>query len=131
MKRRSNCPISNVLDHVGDKWSLLIIRDIALYGKQTYKALLESDESMATNVLATRLAQLEESGILAKQTDATDKRKKLYCLTEQGRDFIPLLIDMTLWSAKYDCDTAAPAAFVERAKNDRDGLISDLVAKLK
>lgn len=128
MPRRSFCPIANALDHVGDKWSLLIIRDIALYGKRSYKALQESEEGIATNILSNRLASLESTGLLDKQTDPNDKRKKIYSLTEAGKDLIPVVIEMLLWSAKYDPEAAIPPDFLERAQNDKDNLIKDIKA---
>ena len=129
--RRSQCPVSNALDHLGDKWSLLVIRDIALNGKRTYSALLESAEQMATNILADRLARLEASGILQKAADPEDGRRKIYRLTERGKDLLPILIEMIVWSMKYDQGLSAPDGFVERAQGDRAGLIADLRARLQ
>jgi DNA-binding HxlR family transcriptional regulator len=126
MKHRSDCPISCLLDHVGDKWSLLIIRDIALYGKQSYKALQQSNEKIATNILAARLETLESSGLISKHADPDDKRKKRYVLTPAGKDLIPVLVEMILWSDQYESAAAAPAELVQRAKQDRASLIRDL-----
>ena len=76
--RRSNCPISNVLDHVGDRWSLLVIRDLAFFGKRSYSALQNSAEGIATNVLSSRLKSLEKSGIIARQADPADGRRHVF-----------------------------------------------------
>src|SRR5579884_1987670 len=108
--RRSDCPINFALETFGDPWSLLIIRDIVYFGKHTYGEYLESDEGMATNILASRLARLEQHGILMKRPSAADKRKEEYLLTEKGLDLIPTLVEMANWSAHYDPQTGAPPA---------------------
>ena len=99
-QRRSDCPISFALETFGDTWSLLIVRDIVYFGKKTYGEFLESDEGIATNILASRLEQLEQSGILTKRPYASDKRKEVYSLTEKGLDLIPILVEMASWSAQ-------------------------------
>src|SRR5689334_10657304 len=101
-QRRSNCPISFILEILGDTWSLLIVRDIVYFGKRTYGEFLESEERIATNILANRLANLEQNGILVKKPHPEDKRKEIYSLTEKGLDLIPLLLEMANWSAKHD-----------------------------
>jgi DNA-binding HxlR family transcriptional regulator len=97
---RSDCPVNFGLETFGDKWSLLIIRDIVFWGKKTYGDFLRSDEGIATNILAARLAQLEKEGILAKTRHPADKRKDVYALTEKGLDLIPLLVEIVAWSGK-------------------------------
>jgi DNA-binding HxlR family transcriptional regulator len=99
-KLRSDCPVNFGLEAFGDKWSLLIIRDIVFWGKKTYGDFLRSDEGIATNILASRLAQLEHEGILNKTPDASDRRKDVYSLTEKGMELIPLLVEMVAWSGK-------------------------------
>jgi len=99
-KLRSNCPVNFGLETFGDKWSLLIVRDIVFWGKKTYSDFLKSDEGIATNILATRLVQLEEEGILIKTPHPTDKRKDVYTLTEKGLGLIPLMVEIVAWSGK-------------------------------
>lgn len=99
-KLRSNCPVNFGLETFGDKWSLLIVRDIVFWGKKTYSDFLKSDEGIATNILASRLTQLEEEGILIKTPHPTDKRKDVYTLTEKGFELIPLLVEIVAWSGK-------------------------------
>jgi DNA-binding HxlR family transcriptional regulator len=99
---RSHCPVNYGLEIFGDKWSLLIVRDIVFSGKKTYGEFLKSEEGFATNLLASRLVFLEEQGILRKTPDPADKRKGFYSLTEKGLDLIPMLLDIVLWSAKHD-----------------------------
>ena len=122
-RRRSDCPITFALDTFGDRWSLLIIRDIVYFGKKTYGEFLESDEGIATNILASRLAELEQSGILVKKPHPTDKRKEVYSLTESGLDLIPLLLDMASWSARHDPQSSAPEAWIALVNADRENMI--------
>src|SRR2546429_7459547 len=121
--RRSDCPINFALETFGDPWSLLIIRDIVYFGKETYGEFLESEEGMATNILASRLARLEQQGILVKKPSDSDKRKEEYVLTEKGLDLIPVLVEMANWSAQHDPHTAAPAAWIALMKAEREKMI--------
>lgn len=99
-KLRSNCPVNFGLETFGDKWSLLIIRDMVFWGKKTYGEFLKSDEGIATNILASRLVQLEREGIIIKKRHPGDKRKDIYSLTEKGMGLIPLLVEIVAWSGK-------------------------------
>jgi DNA-binding HxlR family transcriptional regulator len=130
-QRRSNCPIHFALELFGDRWSLLLVRDIVLFGKHTYGEFLRSKEQIATNVLAARLALLEREGILHKTPHATDKRKDVYTLTEKGLDVIPLLLDIVVWSATYDPETDAPKNFVERIRADKEQLIKEITETVR
>ena len=123
-QRRSDCPINFALETFGDPWSLLLIRDLVYFGKKTYGEFLASEEGMATNILASRLAHLEQQGILVKRPCAQDKRKEEYLLTEKGLDLIPVLVEMANWSAQYDPHTAAPAAWIALMQADREKMIS-------
>lgn len=99
---RSHCAVNYGVEIFGDRWSLLIIRDIVFAGKKTYGDFLKSEEGIATNVLASRLAFLEQQGILLKAPSPDDRRKDFYTLTEKGLDLIPIVLDIVLWSAKHD-----------------------------
>ncbi len=99
---RSHCPVNFVLEAVGDRWSLLILRDIVFRGKRTYGEFLKSEEGFATNILASRLVDLVDAGILRRDPHETDGRKDLYSPTEKGLDLIPILFEMVLWSHKHD-----------------------------
>ncbi len=122
-QRRSDCPINFALETFGDPWSLLLIRDIVYFGKKTYGEFLASEEAMATNILASRLARLEEQGILMKKPSGQDKRKDEYILTEKGLDLIPVLVEMANWSAEHDPHTAAPAAWIALMRAEREKMI--------
>ena len=100
-KRRSDCPISSSLDVWGDRWSLLIVRDLMFHKQCTYGDFLKSDEKIATNILASRLQMLEETGIISKSTHPDSKAKVLYRLTQKGIDLLPLLVEINLWAGKY------------------------------
>lgn len=104
-QKRSLCPVNFALEEFGDIWSLLIVRDILFFDKTTYGEFLASEEKIATNILATRLSQLVERGILQKMPDESDKRKDVYQLTQKGLDLYPIMLQMILWSAKYDPNT--------------------------
>ena len=129
--RRSDCPISFVLDIVGDKWSLLIVRDILLRGKASYGDFLKSAEHIATNILASRLALLENTGIVDKTPNGQDKRKVSYSLTAKGVDLLPLLVEMSVWSAKYDPETGASREFISQARKDRARLIEQIKSDMR
>jgi len=109
---RSHCPVNYGLEMFGDKWSLLIVRDIVFAGKKTYGEFLRSPEGFATNILASRLALLEEQGILTKTPSSDDKRKDFYSLTEKGLDLIPILLSMVAWSARHD-----PKSYARKRKD--------------
>jgi DNA-binding HxlR family transcriptional regulator len=87
---------------LGDRWSLLIIRDMMLRGVQSYKEFLECYEGIATNILADRLRKLIEYGIIATERDETDGRKVIYRLTRKGIDLAPVLTEMVLWAAAHE-----------------------------
>lgn len=98
---RSLCPINLVLEAVGDNWSLLILRDLMFRGHSSYQAFLRSEEGIATNILADRLARLEQNGLISKASDPADARKFIYALTEKGADLAPLLVEMTLFANRH------------------------------
>jgi DNA-binding HxlR family transcriptional regulator len=127
MKRaenKSHCPVNVALETFGDAWSLLVVRDIVFWGKRTYGEFLDSGEGIATNVLAARLAHLEQKGILSKGPHETDRRKEVYTLTEKGLALIPILLEMSGWSAQYDPETTAPKQFVAAVYADREKMFS-------
>jgi DNA-binding HxlR family transcriptional regulator len=130
-KRRSPCPVTFALDQVGDKWSLLVVRDLMFHGKKTYGEFLESGEGIATNVLADRLKCLETEGLVEKIRDPENKRRYLYSLTGKGLDLAPVLLEMVRWSAKYDADTGTPKEFLDMIENDREGLIEKVRMGMK
>lgn len=102
VKRRSECPLNASVEMLGDRWSLLIIRDMMLRGFQTYKQFMECYEGIATNILADRLRKLVGYGIIATESDPSDGRKLTYVLTKKGIDLAPVLTEMVLWAASHE-----------------------------
>src|SRR5271166_4633605 len=101
-RRRSQCPLNASVEMLGDRWSLLIIRDMMLRGAHTYKQFLECYEGIATNILADRLRKLAAYGIIAAEPDPSDGRKLIYSLTPKGIDLAPVLTEMVLWAAAHE-----------------------------
>lgn len=109
-ERRSNCPIACTLDLVGDRWALLIIRDMLFLGKQRFEEFLESPEGISTNILASRLKSLEQLGLVEKQPYSNHSRRMNYQLTEQGRSLRVVLKAMIDWGLENIPETEIPEA---------------------
>lgn len=115
---RSPCPLSKALDLIGDKWSLVIVRDMCL-GKKRYGDFQNSPEGIPTNILANRLRQLEEHGIAQKQAYQQKPLRYEYYLTAKGTDLLPVLQALIRWMQKYDADCwEPPAGFFEAKPED-------------
>jgi DNA-binding HxlR family transcriptional regulator len=123
-KRRSGCPLNASVEMLGDRWSLLIVRDMMIRGLQTYKEFLESDEHIATNILADRLRKLEAHGIITTQPDATDGRKLTYLLTPKGVDLAPVLAEMVLWAARHE--ETGNQALVRALQTNSQGVVAQV-----
>jgi DNA-binding HxlR family transcriptional regulator len=117
-RRRSDCPISSALDLLGDKWSLLVMRDVLLRGKAPYREFLASEEHIATNILADRLSQLEAAGLLERTAEEPRSGKQAYHATAKGMDLIPLLLQMMAWSAAHDPRAAVPSPLLAAIAQD-------------
>jgi len=98
---RSFCAINLALEVFGDKWSLIIVRDMMFGGKRHFREFLQSDEKIASNILTDRLAMLEREGIITKESDPEHKQKIIYSLTQKGIDLLPIIIQMVAWTFKY------------------------------
>ncbi len=101
-RRRSGCPLNASVEMLGDRWSLLILRDMMLRGCRTFNEFLHSDEKIATNILTDRLRRLESHEIIGTKRDPTDGRKMIYTLTAKGIDLAPVLAEMVLWAARHE-----------------------------
>jgi DNA-binding HxlR family transcriptional regulator len=99
---RSGCPLNASVEMLGDRWSLLIIRDMMLRGFRSFKEFLQSHERIATNILADRLRRLEAHGIITARRDPSDRRKWIYQLTTKGIDLAPVLTEMVLWAGAHE-----------------------------
>ncbi len=131
IKKRSDCPISRSLDVWGDKWSLLIIRDLLFKKECTYSDFLKSEEKIATNILASRLLTLEEHGAIEKHEHPDSKAKVLYKLTEKGIDLLPIMIEINLWANKYYDLPAERKAMIKEVKKDKEKFIKSWIKELK
>ncbi len=127
---RSNCPINFVLETFGDKWTLLIVRDLMFKGKQSYGEFLASDEKISTNILAERLKRLEDHEIIEKRTAPDNRSKFLYSFTSKGKDLLPIMLEITAWSAKHDATTNTPPEFLSMFENAREQLMKDILHQL-
>jgi len=128
--RRSTCPISTTLDILGDKWTLLIIRDLMFKGKRTYGEFLQSEEKIATNILADRLLILEKNGIVEKRAFPGNKAKNLYKLTPKGVDLMPILLEIILWGDKYFEIPERVQRLAGEIRKDRNGMIKEISKRL-
>jgi DNA-binding HxlR family transcriptional regulator len=116
-RRRSGCPLNASVEMLGDRWSLLIIRDMMLRDFRSYKEFLENHEGIATNILANRLRKLMACGIITAEPDPADGRKLIYLLTEKGIDLAPVLTEMVLWAAEHE--ETENQALVQLMRKDR------------
>jgi DNA-binding HxlR family transcriptional regulator len=129
-KRKSDCPINFALELFGDRWTFLIVRDMMFKGKNYYGEFLTSEEKIATNILADRLSMLEKSEIVVKSIDPNHKSKLIYKLSQKGIDLLPVLIEVIMWSAKYDKNSAVDIEFVKNIERDRNGIIKEISIRL-
>lgn len=127
---RSNCPINFVLETFGDRWTLLIVRDLMFKGKQTYGGFLESEEQISTNILADRLRRLEAHEIIQKAVAKDNRSKLIYSFTDKGKDLIPIMLEVTAWSARHDSQSNVPATFLSDYESGREQMIAGVLANL-
>ena len=129
-KKRSDCPVSCSLDIWGDKWSLLIIRDLMTAKQCTYGDFLKSPERIATNILASRLQTLEENKIIEKLDHPDSKAKVLYKLTRKGIDLLPIMVEINLWAEKYFSIPDDRKQQLKEVKKDKAGFIKAFTKNL-
>jgi DNA-binding HxlR family transcriptional regulator len=128
-KRRSGCPLNASVEMLGDRWSLLILRDMMLRGYETFNEFLQSDEKIATNILTDRLRRLESYGIIETERDPADGRKMIYTLTPKGIDLAPVLTEMVLWAARHEETGNQP--LVRQMRIAREQLLADVRQRWK
>ena len=131
MKIRSHCPVNFALDHFGDKWSLLIIRDLMFNNKRHYNEFFDSEERISTSVLGDRLKMLVSLKFISKSSDNVKKTRIKYSLTKKGISLLPLMVEIVVWSDLIDKDTEAGSDFIIHATKDRENLISIIQEKLE
>jgi DNA-binding HxlR family transcriptional regulator len=109
---------------LGDRWSLLIVRDLMVRGLRTFKEFQRSSEGIATNILADRLQKLRAAGIIMTEAEEKDGRRVNYRLTEKGIDLAPVLLELLIWGARHE-ETGAPCAFMESIEKNREGVVAE------
>lgn len=124
-KRRSDCPLNVCLELFGDRWTLLIVRDLMLKGRSRFGELLEGGEGIASNILTDRLVRLEAHSLVERCRDPADARRYCYRLTQRGIDLAPVLFEMILWAAQHEA-TAAPPEEVEEMSRNRAGYLASI-----
>jgi DNA-binding HxlR family transcriptional regulator len=125
---RSGCPVSFSLDFLGDKWTLLILRDMVIGGKSSYGDFLSSSEKIATNVLADKLDKLEAYGFVTKKVSAEKKNKFVFTLTPKGIDLVPIIMEMTIWGSTYN--PPGNQDLLKALAEDKEGTIRQYQQKL-
>ena len=126
--RRSSCPVATSLDIFGDRWSLLIIRDLLFTDNRRFSDFARAGEDIATNVLADRLELLECEGLILRRPDPADGRKFVYHLTPKGFDLAAVIVQMVIWAARHE-KTAAPPDLVREMERDPDKFVEGLRAR--
>jgi DNA-binding HxlR family transcriptional regulator len=117
--------VSISLELFGDRWSLLIVRDLMVRGYRTFKEFEESGEGIATNILADRLRKLEAAGFITAEAEATDGRRVNYRLTEKGIDLAPVLLELLIWGARHE-ETGAPCDFILKMEKNREEILAEV-----
>lgn len=123
-KRRSGCPVSIALEVFGDRWSLLIVRDLMARGFRSFKDFLSSGEGIASNILADRLRKLERAGIVASEPEESDARRVNYRLTEKGIDLAPVMLDLFIWGARHEL-SGASCTLLPRMEKNREEILAE------
>ena len=129
--QRSECVISNVLDIFGDKWTFLLIRDLFLFNKHEFKEFLGSPELIATTTLTDRLKRLLAEGIIAEQVHPENASRKLYYLTQKGKDLLPIMVEMARWGSKYLPELNAMQELYAALAADPEALKQEALAKIE
>lgn len=124
-ERRSGCPVSVSLEIFGDRWSLLVIRDLMVRGYRTFREFEQSGEGIATNILSDRLQRLEAAGIITSEPDADDARRLNYRLTEKGIDLAPVVLELLIWGARHE-QTGAPCEAIDHLERNRDEVLREV-----
>jgi DNA-binding HxlR family transcriptional regulator len=118
--RRSPCPIACTLDLIGDRWTLLVIRDMMFFNKQRFEEFLDSPEGISSNILTSRLKALEEMGLIEKHPYSNHSRRMNYSLTEQGQSLRPILKGITVWGLQHIPDTKIPNTKLPEDQTETD-----------
>jgi len=123
--RRSGCPVSISLEVLGDRWSLLIIRDLMVRGLKTFREFHNSGERISTNILADRLRKLQAAGIITSETTERDRRRVNYRLTERGIDLAPVLLELLIWGSRHE-RAGLPCSLVGKMAKNREWVLAEV-----
>ena len=123
-KHRSGCPLSVSLDTLGDRWSLLIVRDLMVRGCRTFREFQQDGDGIASNILSNRLHRLEATGILTTEPAERDARSTHYRLTPKGIALAPVLLEIFIWAGHHE-ETGAPGNFVEHLVKNREAVLAE------
>jgi DNA-binding HxlR family transcriptional regulator len=126
----SPCPLAHALDLIGDRWTLLIVRDLMLRNLHEYKDLLNSFEGISTNILADRLRRLVQAGLVKSVAHPESKTRKLYYLTQAGKSLIHVMIEIVKWSGEYVGTARVPAEIAGKLQQNRDEFVRIVLDKL-
>lgn len=129
--RQSGCPVAYCLDLFGDRWSLIVVRDMILLGKHYFGEFLESRERIASNILTDRLRRLEEAGVITRTVDPGNQKRFVYALTSRGMDLIPLILDAFAWGVKHGPSPPRSKEIARRLHKERDVVIGEITASIK
>ncbi|MEO0424434.1 MAG: helix-turn-helix domain-containing protein [Pseudomonadota bacterium] len=128
---RSSCPINHAIEILGDKWTLLVVRDMVFNHKRSFSELKAMPEGIATNILSERLVRLQRAGVIVRLADPVDGRRAEYELTKHGRRLVPVLLELMVWSGRHSSEVDVPMALVRRIEKDREGAAQEVLERLR
>jgi DNA-binding HxlR family transcriptional regulator len=128
---RSGCPITNALEVVGDRWTLVIIRDMMMGGRHEFHEFLNAEEGISTNILVDRLQRLQDQGIVRSIPHPTHKTRKYFYLTQKGKDLMPMMIQMALWATAHLPGVKIPKPLLNKVRNDTRGFMNEMLASMR
>lgn len=127
----NQCPIRFGLGVFGDRWSLLIVRDMMFRGYSRFQEFLGADEGISTNILADRLSRLEAQQIITRRKDPEDGRQVLYALADKGRDLLPVMLAIFVWAGKHDPETRVSAELADQIRTDLYAVQDEMLTAIK
>ena len=127
----NQCPIRFGLGVFGDRWSLLIVRDMMFRGYSRFQEFLGADEGISTNILADRLSRLEAQQIITRRKDPEDGRQVLYALADKGRDLLPVMLAIFVWAGKHDPETRVSAELADQIRTDLCAVQDEMLTAIK
>lgn len=124
------CPIRFGAAVMGDRWSMMIIRDLMFKNRKYYRDFLEAGEGISTNILADRLLRLEEAEIISKTQDPQHGKRYIYRLTTKGKGLVPVMLELIKWAADFDDATEMPTSYVKKLRTNSKAIAEEINASL-